>query len=138
MVWLLVFTGILLYAAYTDHKTRQIQNWISILLLVVAIIYTGFWWTGLIGMITASVIGIIFWKQKFFGGADAKLFIPLGYFWGWLFFLVFLLLLSLFVISRAGILRAQKKRLRPYALAPYMLYAHCIVVAITLTLVLFF
>jgi Flp pilus assembly protein protease CpaA len=80
----------IVFAMIQDLKTREIANWLSLSLIVFALVFRFFWslfsspsnfeffYHGLMGFGIFFVLGIGFYYLKVFAGGDAKLMIALG------------------------------------------------------------
>ncbi|MDO8556210.1 MAG: A24 family peptidase [Nanoarchaeota archaeon] len=78
----------LLITSYTDLKTREVPDWISYVVVVLAVLFrllgaldSGQWsyfWYGLLFGGIAFVLGLIMYYTKQWGGGDAKLLIGFG------------------------------------------------------------
>lgn len=119
----LLFSGLLIYAAYTDLKRREIDNWLCVSLLIVSLIGVGgsFWGAVLTALpfFTPALV-----KDGSIGGGDIKLMFACGAVlgvWGGFVQVIFGLLAAatfgFAILTRWG-LRAYKKTAIP--LAPFL------------------
>lgn len=115
--WLL-----LLVATVIDLRTREIPDWISVALALVAILAAGVgwagirWWMVVSGAAAGLMIGYTLFRFANFGGGDAKLIAALGTLLGpvGLLFLLFWMALAGGVLALIALARGQ----RDYAYGP--------------------
>ena len=106
---------LLLLATWWDLRTREIPNWISIALLVVALsaallgIANVKLWMVLSGGVLGLVIGFALFRFAKFGGGDAKLIAALGTLLGpvGLLFMLFWMALAGGVLALISLVRRQ-------------------------------
>lgn len=117
----LAATALLVLAAVQDVRTWRIPN--SVTLALVALYAAGtagkaaldsdfraelLSWPNLTGDLAAAglllVIGILFWTFRMVGAGDAKLFVPIGLFIGWIGLLPFAILLALLGLMVFGLM----------------------------------
>lgn len=76
--------GFLLVATVYDLRTREVPDWVSLLLLLWALTATGFGWHDVgwkslgIGFAIALGLGLVLFFALDFGGADVKLLAAMG------------------------------------------------------------
>lgn len=81
---LLITLFLLVIATIHDLRTREIPDWISVVLLVCAVVGVGAnlldtgWWGMLFGLLLSFAIGATLFGLGNWGGGDAKLIIALG------------------------------------------------------------
>lgn len=120
IIILLIACGV---AAYTDHKTGYIYDWISIPLIIIGLIINIFSMSlypllTTIGITVAIyLIGLIFYNLGKLGGGDIKLFMGINlilpYFNGELFFLwvlIFASMLSVLIVSIIYLFKLIKQK----------------------------
>lgn len=113
---------LLLFASIHDLQSREIPDWISVLLILIGITAAGFGWGGVRWwmVITGSLLGLSISAAMFrfaeFGGGDAKLITGIGAILGpvGLLFALFWMAVSGGVLALIAIARGQ----RDYAYAP--------------------
>ena len=121
--WILTLPLLLLViATICDFRTREIPDWISVVLLLIALLAAAFgfanirWWMVVSGGLLGLSIGGILFRYAEFGGGDAKLIAGVGSILGPVG-----LLFALFWMAIAGGLLAVIAMLRgkqDYAYAP--------------------
>jgi leader peptidase (prepilin peptidase)/N-methyltransferase len=119
----LLFSALLIYAAVTDIKRREIDNWVCVAVLVVSLIGSGGSFEG--ALITALPFFIpALLKSGSIGGGDVKLMFACGAvlgIWGGLGQTVIALLLvaayALILLSRKGFAACKKTAI---PLAPFL------------------
>ena len=124
MIWLAFTLPLLLLmvAAVCDLRTREIPDWISIALLLLAVIAAAFgianirWWMVLSGGLVGLAVGGTLFRFAKLGGGDAKLIAALGALLGpvGLWFALFWMALAGGVFALIAAARGQ----RDYAYAP--------------------
>lgn len=117
MVYVVFFTALilLLLATWWDLRTREIPNWISVALMVVAVsaallgIANVKLWMVLSGGLLGLVIGFALFRFAKFGGGDAKLIAALGTLLGpvGLLFMLFWMALAGGVLALISLVRRQ-------------------------------
>ena len=113
---------LLLVATICDFRSREIPDWISVVIAVVAIIASAAGWLGLglpwvvAGGIVGLLVGYSLFQFAKLGGGDAKLIASLGLLLGpvGIFILLFGMAISGGVLSLVAMLRGQ----RDYAYVP--------------------
>ena len=122
---LVVPVVLLLIATWSDLRTREIPDWISVALVLIGITAAGFgwagvrWWMVLSGLLLGFLIGLALFHFAGFGGGDAKLIAGIGAILGPVG-----LLISLFWMAVAGgvlALIAMIRGQRDYAYGPAIL-----------------
>lgn len=104
---LLVACGVLLFIAWEDWRSFKIRNNAVLALIAVYGVYLvakGFasWQGDLFAGLVLFVIGFVFWLFRLMGAGDAKLYFPVGLFMGWEGlgpFAILLMLFSLFIAA---------------------------------------
>jgi prepilin peptidase CpaA len=82
MLWITL--ALLLMATLHDLRSREIPDWISVLLLACAVAATAGGWTGvgwsalLGGLACGFIVGLVFFALGALGGGDVKLLAALG------------------------------------------------------------
>lgn len=68
------------YAAYCDHKTRRVDNWVWVLFAVIGtpLTFYSIYPYLFASLMVTVVVSLIAWYCGAFGGADAKALITLG------------------------------------------------------------
>ena len=118
----IVTTVLLTVATIHDFRTREIPDWISIVIAAIAIIAStaGWWSIGLPLCLAGGVVGLLVGYGLFrfaeLGGGDAKLIAALGLLLGPVGIFILLFGMAIFggVLSLVAILRGQ----RDYAYVP--------------------
>lgn len=113
---------LLVTASIADLRTREIPNWISGLMMLIAVNAACFgwgglrWWLVLTGALAGMALGYASVRFAQFGGGDAKLIAALGALLGpvGLLFLLFWMALAGGVLALIAAARGQ----RDYAYAP--------------------
>jgi len=113
---------LLLVATLCDFRTREIPDWISIAIAIVAVIASIAGWLGigLLWVIAGGIVGLMLGYGLFrfakLGGGDAKLIASLGMLLGPVGILILLFGMAIFggVLSLIAMLRGQ----RDYAYVP--------------------
>lgn len=119
---LIVAFVLLLVASFVDVRTREIPDWISLAVVLVAVLAASLgsagirWWMVVSGAAAGLLIGYSLFRFCRFGGGDAKLITALGALLGpvGLLFLVFWMSIAGGVLAVIAIARGQ----RDYAYAP--------------------
>lgn len=114
--------SLLIVATICDLRTREIPDWISIAIALVAVTSSLFGWLGiglglvLVGGVVGSAIGIALFYFAKLGGGDVKLIAALGMFVGPVGLLIVLFGMAIAggVLSLVAIIRGE----RDYAYAP--------------------
>ena len=119
----LLFAALLVYAAVTDIKRREVDDWVSVSILIVSLIGSGgSFWGAVITALPFFVPALV--KGGSIGGGDVKLMFACGAVLGvWGGMLHIVLALSLAAVFALGILikkgyKACKKNAIP--LAPFL------------------
>ena len=114
--------AILAIAVISDLRSRQIPDWLSVSLLVLAFVSTGLqlhsvgWLDLCLGCVLGFTVGaILFWAGGF-GGGDVKLLASLGAVLGWKAELGVMFWVA--IVGGAFALIARVRREREYAYAP--------------------
>ena len=119
---LLVPLALLAIASWHDLRTREIPDWIAILLVLTAVVAAALglanirWWMVLAGGALGLGVGFLLFRYANFGGGDAKLLAAVGALLGpvGLMFLLFWMALAGGVLALVALLRGQ----RDYAYGP--------------------
>lgn len=106
---------LLLFAVFCDWRTREIPNWISIGIFLVAVgaavwgIGNIRWWMVLSGGTLGMAIGLALFRWAHFGGGDAKLIAAIGALLGpvGLFFMLFWMALAGGLLALIALARRQ-------------------------------
>jgi prepilin peptidase CpaA len=122
---LIVPVVLLVIATWSDLRTREIPDWISVALILIGIAAAGFgwvgirWWMVLSGCLLGFVIGLALFHFAKFGGGDAKLIAGIGATLGPVGLLFALFWMAVFggVLALIALIRGQ----RDYAYGPAIL-----------------
>ena len=113
---------LLLIASLHDIRTREIPNWISVVLFVIGMASAGFgwagirWWMVFSGSVLGLSIGLALYRFAKFGGGDARLIAGIGAILGPVGLLIALFWMALAggVLALVAMIRGQ----RDYAYGP--------------------
>lgn len=119
---LLVVLALLVWACCHDWATREIPDWISIVIACIAVVSSCFGWLGidwtlvLLGGLVASVIGLGLFHFAHLGGGDVKLIAALGLLLGPVGVIILLVVMAIAggLLAILALLRKQ----RDYAYVP--------------------
>jgi prepilin peptidase CpaA len=122
---LIVPVVLLMIATWSDLRTREIPDWISVALILIGIAAAAFgwagirWWIVLSGLLLGFLIGLALFRFAKFGGGDAKLIAGIGAILG----PVGLLILLFWMAIAGGVLAliAMNRGQRDYAYGPAIL-----------------
>ena len=122
---LIVPAVLLTIATWSDLRTREIPDWISVALILTGVAAAGFgwasirWWMVLTGCLLGLVIGLALSHFAKFGGGDAKLIAGIGAILGpvGLLFSLFWMAILGGVLALVAMIRGQ----RDYAYGPAIL-----------------
>ncbi len=130
----------LIPASIRDAKSRQIPNWVSIGILVLAftkaIVISGAWKHCLIGLALASVVmlPIYFLRRKnntSLGGGDVKLIIALGAYLGSL-----MLMWVLFIAAVFGLIYVFMTKQKSVPFAPFLSAGYLMVMLLRIVIII--
>lgn len=118
----------LLIAAAIDLKTREIPDWVSVILLLIAFwaasggILNIRWWMVGTGLVIGLIVGFSMFRYAAFGGGDAKCIAGLGAVLGpaGIWFFLFWMALAGGVLALIAKIRGQ----RDYAYGPAILLGY--------------
>lgn len=118
----LVFVGLMAFAAWTDLTRFKIPNWLCLVVVAVFPVY-GFaagldvsaWGSHLLGGLVGLLLGMALFAPGYIGGGDGKLFAAASLWFGWGDFLPYLLTTLLAGGALAVLLLLARKNLAPYA-----------------------
>ena len=122
---LVVPVVLLLIATWSDLRTREIPDWISVALVLIGITAAGFnwggvrWWMVPSGLLLGLLIGLALFHFAGFGGGDAKLIAGIGAILGpvGLLFTLFWMAVAGGLLALIAMIRGQ----RDYAYGPAIL-----------------
>ena len=117
-----ITTALLLVATVCDFRSREIPDWISIVISILAIVSSAAGWLGIdllwvfAGGCVGLLVGYCLFRFAELGGGDAKLIAALGLLLGPVGIFILLFGMAIFggVLSLVAILRGQ----RDYAYVP--------------------
>lgn len=121
--------ALLMIATWCDSRTTEIPDWISVALLLLAVLAGGFgwagirWWMVVSGAAAGLMIGYALFRLGNFGGGDAKLIAAIGALLGpvGLLFLLFWMAIAGGVLALIAMARGQ----RDYAYGPAIAAGYC-------------
>ncbi len=122
---LIVPVVLLMIATWCDLRTREIPDWISVVLVLIGTAAAGLgwagvrWWMVLSGCSLGLLIGLALFHFAKFGGGDAKLIAGIGAILGPMGLLIALFWMAVFggVLALVAMIRGQ----RDYAYGPAIL-----------------
>ena len=100
----LIIFALLVFAAFKDIVTREIENWVSVCILLLALfslLAVEFPVQHLMVWISISIISLVAFYGNVFGGADAKLFIATAPLFSWETLVIWLFAVSIFLGATA-------------------------------------